>query len=478
VLRSADPSSGLVKVHVFQSHDGEKTTAAHTLLEARNQHTLKDLLEMLEHDRGILMENHSLCILPRRVFTGEDVEALLERLMMTTTAQLADDTTALYVGHEDSHTTVRPIHGFIPLVKSAETQNLRRQMKQQESLLHHSPRQAVLDRAVVRDLILLEQAAIREDLTNVSMRYEHLRAVVYDLRTSYRKIYSSVHDLIRSTEMDALLRLEDIVKRTGAGSAEAPMQSTDDLCTLLENGAAVKDKYYDAFMKEVAARAGTDVAFCEASIKGIWRCVEKMTMREEARSCKPICDVVRGALCCDNVDGLASALQIMVESPLVRILRIKNRLREANDSGWADCLVNFTFVNDRTEHVCEVQLVHENLMLVRKNMGAHASYSFFRSAAEMLETERHWREECALADLFNSTNGPRWVSYDNWCTKARLETWFGVTVNKDHGFVEHLQLTTNNLQGIKPSKQYAWSNNDARMWVMRVNNSNAFSLTC
>ena len=38
-------------------------------------------------------------------------------------------------------------------------------------------------------------------------------------------------------------------------------------------------------------------------------------------------------------------------------------------------------------HICEVQLVHSQLYTVRKNMGAHKTYSVFRAALELLERE-------------------------------------------------------------------------------------------
>ena len=47
---------------------------------------------------------------------------------------------------------------------------------------------------------------------------------------------------------------------------------------------------------------------------------------------------------------------------------------------------SFAFVSDPGQHVCEVQLVHEGMLTARKHCNAHASYSKFRSALELLET--------------------------------------------------------------------------------------------
>ena len=70
-----------------------------------------------------------------------------------------------------------------------------------------------------------------------------------------------------------------------------------------------------------------------------------------------------------------------------RLLRIKDRFTAPTAGGWADVLVNFVFENDaaKQKHVVELQLQHENLLLVRKEGGGHKDYNEFRSAFELLE---------------------------------------------------------------------------------------------
>ena len=43
-------------------------------------------------------------------------------------------------------------------------------------------------------------------------------------------------------------------------------------------------------------------------------------------------------------------------------------------------------MSDPDQHVCEVQLVHDGMLTARKHCNAHAAYSKFRSALELLET--------------------------------------------------------------------------------------------
>jgi hypothetical protein len=103
-----------------------------------------------------------------------------------------------------------------------------------------------------------------------------------------------------------------------------------------------------------------------------------------------------------------------------------------------------------------VQLVHEKLMLVRKNMGAHNSYSFFRSTLDLLEATDAtgtWAQECALVDLYNNCNGPGWTRNNKWCTGASLDSWEGVREGAD-GSVVQLLLSHNNLKG-----KHVWIHN-------------------
>ena len=69
----------------------------------------------------------------------------------------------------------------------------------------------------------------------------------------------------------------------------------------------------------------------------------------------------------------------------IKLHRIKCRFTQPTSGGWADLLVNFSFTNDPNKHVCELQLQHEMLLVVRKEGGAHEKYASFRSAFELLE---------------------------------------------------------------------------------------------
>jgi hypothetical protein len=112
-------------------------------------------------------------------------------------------------------------------------------------------------------------------------------------------------------------------------------------------------------------------------------------------------------------------------------------------------MINFFFKDEKTNHICEVQLVHYTFMIIRKNMGAHASYAYFRTAIELLEYDPRWTEECALVDIFQETNGIGWLHKTGWCTSASVSSWHGVQRNSS-GQTIGLYLSYNQLQGSFP----------------------------
>merc|ERR1712205_77388 len=56
--------------------------------------------------------------------------------------------------------------------------------------------------------------------------------------------------------------------------------------------------------------------------------------------------------------------------------------------GWADCALYISSKDPQFRGlVAEIQLVHNDMMLVRENMGAHDAYDQCRFAAEFLQKE-------------------------------------------------------------------------------------------
>lgn len=177
---------------------------------------------------------------------------------------------------------------------------------------------------------------------------------------------------------------------------------------------------YEHLLENLANRTGA--VYMHAPMKKPLRVLEK-AMIETARvvtvdgmnsarcwdtSC--VLDVVRGALSFSSMNEMLMCLELLCATTTNKdalkeandrgwnakaagieekldIVRIKNRFKEPTSGGWSDTLINFRFSG--TAHICEIQFVHSQMMLVRKQMGAHFQYEQFRSASELLEATGH-----------------------------------------------------------------------------------------
>ena len=181
-----------------------------------------------------------------------------------------------------------------------------------------------------------------------------------------------------------------------------------DFATLRTQAGQLKPRF-DEFVEAVATKCGAKHS--TPPLKGTWRAIEKMALRVESAGGKcgalkegpldatPLCDVLRGSLQCKDFTMLVTALEELkaLDSEFgdvaqargltqrIRLLRIKDRFANPTSGGWADVLVNFVLEDDAAKHVVELQLQHENLLLVRKEGGGHKDYNEFRSAFELLE---------------------------------------------------------------------------------------------
>jgi hypothetical protein len=148
---------------------------------------------------------------------------------------------------------------------------------------------------------------------------------------------------------------------------------------------------------------------------------------EQKWQVETLCDVVRGsaeiqtsqcahvvqflrlfmALDDDEPDEAGYADVLLNETSIgkIVIVSVKNRWNTPSSTGWHDGLILFYFQDDENKHICELQLVHSLLNNVRKGMGAHKTYSQYRSAEElMLAIKRQLRTE-TLSTLKQSAEG-------------------------------------------------------------------------
>ena len=156
-------------------------------------------------------------------------------------------------------------------------------------------------------------------------------------------------------------------------------QKSSKLITVFEGGRRVRSRYLE-FMTTLAEKSGGE--FLGADMKSLWRAIEKISLKLEGErgDCSKVCDIVRGALSFDSMSKMYNALRLIqgcnvnndlpdvagVNNP-IKLVRCKDRFTTPTSGGWADIMINFSFVGpeDGLEHVCEVQMVHEQLVSIR-----------------------------------------------------------------------------------------------------------------
>ena len=172
---------------------------------------------------------------------------------------------------------------------------------------------------------------------------------------------------------------------------------------------------FDGLMQEVAneARLGDSalgasaggVAWQLGPLKKVLRVVEKLcldpTQRDALNALDPmaldasgVLDTVRGMLTCNSMAHAHLALRCLMrrvgptgsQRSRAKGVRSKNRFSFPSGGGWMDCLINVAVVlDDGRSFVCEVQIVHAQLLTVRAELGAHHGYNDYRAALELLE---------------------------------------------------------------------------------------------
>jgi hypothetical protein len=238
-----------------------------------------------------------------------------------------------------------------------------------------------------------------------------MRTTYHEVRRGHLAIYADVLEQVRQEPtFPELQRRSDKLVADCEKIGRRQEQCADTVSGLLETGQAVQQRF-NVLVDTIASKTGAK--FHTAPRKGLFRIFEKITLTPGPNQGRPekICDLVRGALECDNFITVQSVLRLMCDldgdlkitgetggiDDRICITRCKGRFGKPTSGGWADIMVNFFFENDDQQHICEVQLVHAQLYNVRTKMGAHRSYQVFRASLELLTMNNCDPEENAPA---------------------------------------------------------------------------------
>lgn len=281
------------------------------------------------------------------------------------------------------------------------------------------------------------QTSLYNELVSSYTSTELLRNVYINNRSGHRGMYgASLNGIKVQPQFPSFMRRAEQLRQSIAARSRRRDSSPNEKCLKQKNGHNVHQLYvtahrvrnkYDRLLEKLSLR--TNATYMRAKMKKPLRVLEKAMVAETTR-CSPqdsssssssspsditptkpwntgcVLDVVRGALSFTTMNEMLMCLELLAATTMdekglkeskrcgwdavaagieekLDIVRIKNRFHEPTSGGWADAMVNFRFAGE--DHVCEIQFVHAQMMLVRKQMGAHFEYEQFRSALELLE---------------------------------------------------------------------------------------------
>ena len=180
-------------------------------------------------------------------------------------------------------------------------------------------------------------------------------------------------------------------------------------------------------------------------LKKSYRCIEKAELRpgEERGRTDRVCDVVRAMLIANDmatVALVADTFAKLSDAGVVTVVRIKDRFTTASAGGWRDLMINFVVErSDRTQHICELQVVHQMMLTARKGLPGHEIYAVVRIALELVEScgqehalrlqaVRSMRAANATAAEILATGEDAWVLEDGaWAGASKEEVLKAVT---------------------------------------------------
>lgn len=235
-----------------------------------------------------------------------------------------------------------------------------------------------------------------------------------DSAVAFQNTYQAVLEVIRTTEEEdmAIFNERSQVAAEEAQTVDPPtvIDQIDDIGEKLERtyeqALSLKYQALVPLLDKLSSAAGVRATIPE--VKGMWRVLEKLALRDGLPGTGIPWDIVRAQISGDTMQHLLTALDALLEDPSVQIVQVNDRFANPK-GGWADCAVYFCFPNTSfPDIITEVQFCHSKMLLVRQNMGAHHSYSDARFFAELVRN-------VAMTKLQTMP----WCRFESWKERAK-----------------------------------------------------------
>eukprot|EP00035_Acanthoeca_spectabilis_P017589 m.369495 g.369495 ORF g.369495 m.369495 type:complete len:1434 (+) comp16677_c0_seq4:347-4648(+) len=258
------------------------------------------------------------------------------------------------------------------------------------------------DRSYLRELV---KRFIKIQVEMSAGREKELARIVEETESVHREPFRvALTEIYKEAGCPAFLdRTEKLAARVLERHNGPVSQSTNDITKLFKVAQDLHPRF-SKFLDKLAELSGGQH---EATpLKAETRVLEKLQLSPNPDMRDNVsfaCDIVRGGLVYQTMSQMSYALQLLqacdqneadhttiTQEVLgdageeIRIKRTKNRFGQPNSSMYCDLMLNFVFVNDESQHVFEVQMMHENLYTIRST-GSHKFYGKTRTAREILE---------------------------------------------------------------------------------------------
>merc|ERR1719291_585084 len=214
-----------------------------------------------------------------------------------------------------------------------------------------------------------------------------------EINEPYRKQYCSTMDIIKGKGRSSFEKLEVLVKQLVEQhpASKDMSQVTSDPIELVLHGAMVQDMV-TGFARRCVEHGAVELEkppeTMGASIKDFMRLQEKVGFQPEGQwSAEHVYDIAREGIQVESWEQFHMIVEFIAleHGKEIQIHRVKNRLSNPTPGGWADVMINFTFVEDPNHHLCEIQIFHAKMFLQRKDMGGHEFYGQSRTLSELLD---------------------------------------------------------------------------------------------
>jgi len=130
-----------------------------------------------------------------------------------------------------------------------------------------------------------------------------------------------------------------------------------------------------------------------AKCKSFVRMVEKVMFESDSNKrgrYECLKDISRATIVCESMGVVLRVLAVFLcldRAGQLTVVSGKNRFANPTSGGWADIMLSILLPTQERgpSHICEIQVVHKRMLVVRTHLGAHSDYANFRAALELTE---------------------------------------------------------------------------------------------